>query len=327
MKKYIAKYFEKTSNIIEKHLPNSIVTLQFFQRVDDSMLGGIKEVLKFLKENTDTSKYQILYLEEGSIINSGDVVLQFKGNYTEFGIYEGMIDGILARATSLATNAYRVLKVANNKTVIFMGDRADHYINQELDGYAIALGGITTQVTNAQVELHDGISVGTMPHALIQMFGGDLIKALYAYQDTFKTEKLTALVDFNNDVITDSIKAFKEFGNKLSAVRVDTSLNISDKMFMNDEEFGVTPNMVKSLRKALDMVGAQHVKIIVSSGFDVKKIKEFEEVNTPVDFYGVGGSLLKIKNLFTCDAVELDGVLISKVGRKKNSVDKLITYK
>ena len=323
MKKYTAKYFDKTTKIIEQHLPDSIITLQFFQRKDDSVLAGMEEVLTFLNEHTDTSKYEILSLKDGTIINNKEVVLQLKGKYKYFGIYEGLIDGILARNTSLATNAHKVRQVANGKEIIFMGDRTDHYSLQATDGKAIALGGISTQVTDEQVMLHEGKAVGTMPHALIQAFKGDLIKALHAYKKTFPNEKLTALVDFNNDVITDSIRAFKEFGSDLYAVRVDTSEALSDAMFLNNEEYGVTPNMIKSLRNALNMVGANEVKIIVSSGFNVEKIKMFEDQNTPVDIYGVGGSLLKINNTFTADAIEIDGIEIAKVGRGKGDISKL----
>ena len=166
-----------------------------------------------------------------------------------------------------------------------------------------------------------------MPHALIQMFEGDLIKALNAYHEVYSDEKLVALVDFNNDVIKESIRAFKKFGELLVAVRVDTSISISDKMFKNDEEYGVTPNMIKHLRKALDNEGAIKVKIIVSSGFDVEKIRLFESESSPVDIYGVGASLLPIKNTFTADAVEINGKCISKVGRIKNSIKNLIELK
>ena len=253
--------------------------------------------------------------------------MQLKGNYKYFGIYEGVIDGILSRATSLATNAYNIIKVANKKEIIFMGDRSDHYINQTRDGQSIALGGIHTQVTNAQVSLHNGKAIGTIPHVLIQMFKGDLIKSLKAYHDTFPDEKIVSLVDFNNDVIKDSLSSFKEFKENLIAVRVDTSLSVSDAMFLNNEEYGVTPNLIKNLRKQLDKVGAKKVKIIVSSGFDVEKIKLFENNNTPVDIYGVGASLLKINNTFTADAVEIDELKIAKVGRKINDVSKMITLK
>lgn len=327
MEQFTAKYFMKTKKIIEKHRPESTVLLQFFQRKDNAILCGIKEVLTFLEKHTDTSKYSIKYLPEGAKINARDVVLELEGNYSHFGLYEGIIDGILSRATSLASNANEVIEVANGKPVIFMGDRSDHYINQERDGYAIAIGGINVQVTDAQVKNHDGKAVGTVPHALIQMFNGDLVAALKAYKDTFPEEKLTALVDFNNDVITDSLKALREFGEDLQAVRVDTSANMSDAMFLNDEEYGVTSNMIITLRRILDQHNGQHVKIIVSSGFDAKKVKDFEDKKTPVDIYGVGASLLQIKNTFTADAVKINGELLAKKGRGYNKNNKLILYK
>ena len=326
MSKYTAIYFKKTTEIIKKHRPDSEVTIQFFQRQDDVMLSGIKESLEFLEKHTDTSKFEIKHLNDGDIINAMDIVLQFKGKYEHFGIYEGIIDGILARASSIATNAYRIKKLTN-KEIIFMGDRADHYLNQSLDGYSVALGGIKTQVTDAQIELHDGIAVGTVPHALIQMFEGDLIAALKAYKETFPQEKLVALVDFNNDVITDSLKVWNEFKDELKAIRIDTSDGVSDAYFKNDEEFGVTPNLIKATRKALDEAGAKDVKIIVSSGFNEKKIKMFEELNVPVDVYGVGGSLLKITNNFTADAVVINDKKIAKVGRNFRENPKLQDYK
>ncbi len=323
MNRYSAKYFGKTKQIIKNHKGDSIVTLQFFQRKDNSLLGGIDEALEFLKKNTDTSKYEILYLPEGSKISNYDIVLQLKGKYEYFGEFEGVIDGILSRSTSLATNAMHIVEVANGKKVIFMGDRADHYKNQEIDGKAVALGGISTQVTDAHVALHDGIAIGTIPHVLIQMFEGDLVEAIKAYKKEFPDEPTPALVDFNNDIIGDSLKVIKAFPD-LYAVRVDTSSGVSDAYFKNNEEYGVTPNLIKALRKALDENGGSNVKIIVSSGFDVEKIKLFEKEKTPVDVYGVGASLLKINNTFSADAVEVNGKEIAKVGRKKQPIDKLI---
>lgn len=317
MKHYSAKYFEKTTKIIENFLPSQKVTLQFFQREDNVILCGINEVLTLLKNNTDTTKYTIKYLPEGTIINKNDIVLELEGPYQFFGFLEGIIDGILVRQSSIATNASLVKKAAKNKTVVFMGDRADHYLNQANDGYAAAVGGISTQVTDSQISLHIGNAVGTIPHALIQMFGGDLIKALHAYVQTFPKDDLTALVDFNNDVITDSLLALKEFGNKLKALRVDTSANMSDLSFNKDpiKDYGVSVRLIKNLRDNLDKNGGQHVKIIVSSGFDYKKICEFEKQNAPVDVYGVGASILKINLNFTCDATKIDNKLVAKAGR------------
>lgn len=327
MNQYSAKYFGKTCQIIKENLPESKVTLQFFQRKDDVVLCGINEVLELLKNNTDTTKYSIKYLPEGTILKAKDIVLELEGPYYEFGNLEGIIDGILARQSSIATNARKVVNAANGKTIVFMGDRQDHYLNQSRDGYAVSLGGISVQVTDEQIKYHNGTAIGTVPHALIQAFDGDIVKALHAYAKSFPNEKLTALVDFNNDVLTDSIRSLKEFGNKLSAIRIDTSENMSDAMFKNQEEFGVTINMVKKVREELDKNGGQHVKIIISSGLSPEKIKEFEFAHAPVDVYGVGGSILKINVGFTADAVRLNGKNLAKKGREYKEQNNLVVYK
>lgn len=320
MLKYVAKYFEKTVKISEKFHKNTIITMQFFQRFDDVKLCGINEVIALLKTHTEYQKYKITYLPEGTIVNKKDVVLELEGPYHLFGTFEGVIDGILSRQTSLATNAYHI-RSATNKKIIFMGDRADHYTNQKNDGYAIAQGGISTHVTDAQITLHNGKAVGTVPHALIQMFSGDIIAAHQAYHQVFPNEKIVGLVDFDNDVIGDSLKLLNTFGNKLDAVRVDTSKSLSDKMFEHNEEYGVTPNMIQKLRYALDQHNGQNVKIIVSSGFDLEKIKYFESLEAPVDIYGVGASLLKINVFFTADAVRVNGQNVAKKGREYKEIN------
>lgn len=314
---YAAEYFNKTVKIAKEFKNNDLVTLQFFQRQNNVMLCGINEVIELLKKHTPYQQYKIKYLPEKTIINQEEVVLELTGPYYLFGAFEGIIDGILARQTSLATNAYHLTQ-ASNKKIICMSDRADHYLNQERDGYAIACGGILTQVTSAQTKNHNGTATGTMPHALIQLFNGDLVAALKAYEKMYPNEKITALVDFNNDVINDTLKALKTFGSQLAAIRVDTSPALVDKMFDPKDvtKAGVSPEMIFKLRKTLDQNQGKHVKIIVSSGFDLAKIKQFESKKVPVDIYGVGASLLKINNYFTADAVKLNGKNIAKYGRK-----------
>ncbi|MBN0919515.1 nicotinate phosphoribosyltransferase [[Mycoplasma] gypis] len=319
-----AIYFSKTAKIAEKNFSDKIITLQFFQRQDDVKLCGINEVLKLLKKYTDVSRYTIKFLPEGSIVNNKEVVLELIGQYHHFGIYEGMIDGILARQTSIATNAYRILKAANGKTVISMADRADHYRNQIADSYAIEVGGIKNHATLASAKGAHSRAFGSMPHALIQMSGGDIVKACKLYNEMFPEDDLVALVDFHNDVITDSLLVLNEFKDTLKAVRVDTSKNMIDKMFLQDSgEFGVTPNQIKRLRQALDEHGGKHVKIYVSSGFNAEKIQKFEEQNAPVDGYGVGASLLKLFINFSADATKLNNKLIAKEGRGYSENKKL----
>lgn len=326
--KYVANYFLVAKAIIDKHKPDAIVTMQFFQRKAKAILCGINEVLRFLEANTDTSKYSIKYLPEGSHIQALEPVLELEGHYRDFGIYEGVIDGILARSTSIATNAYECKIAAGGKNIIYMGDRGDHYLNQEIDGHAVEVGGLTGHSTMAGSRGNADVIFGSIPHALIQHFGGDLVAAMQAYRDVFPHEKaLFALVDFNNDVIGDALKVLQVFGSQLAGVRVDTAKNMVDKMFANEPpQFGVNVTQIKRLRAALDQHGGRHVQIVVSSGFTPEKISAFEAQQAPVDAYGVGDFILKVNIGFTCDAVKHNGQPIAKVGRTYRLNPRLIQY-
>ncbi|QZE12354.1 nicotinate phosphoribosyltransferase [Mycoplasma sp. Ms02] len=328
-KDYIASYFEKTNTILKNEKPDNVIVLQFFQRKDNAILAGMQEVLELLEEQTDTNKYTIRYLEDGTKINNLDIVLELEGHYQDFGMWEGMIDGILARSTSIASNAHECVQAANGKPVIFMGDRADHYINQEIDGKAVALGGIELVSTNAQKQDKSAKPVfGSVPHILLQAFKGDVVAAMKAFHKNYPNDKIIALVDYNNDVITDSLKVWNALGNKVWGVRLDTSKNMVDHMFDNQEpQYGVNIEQVKRLRQALDQAGAKDYKIVVSSGFNAKKISEFEQAQAPVDYYGVGQGIFKLNNSFSADATMLNGEPEAKEGRGYRANSNLITYR
>ena len=61
--------------------------------------------------------------------------------------------------------------------------------------------------------------------------------------------------------------------------------------------------------------GFDSVRIVVSGGFTVDKIRAFEAAGVPVDVYGVGSSLLRGSNDFTADIVRVEGRPLAKVGR------------
>jgi nicotinate phosphoribosyltransferase len=55
---------------------------------------------------------------------------------------------------------------------------------------------------------------------------------------------------------------------------------------------------------------------VVSGGFTIDKIRDFEEKGVPVDAYGIGSSLIRGSNDFTADIVLTDGRPSAKVGRR-----------
>ena len=131
--------------------------------------------------------------------------------------------------------------------------------------------------------------------------------------------RLITLVDFDNDCVGTSLAVAKLLGDRLYGVRLDTSETLVDKSVIPQmgtfKPTGVNPQLVSNVRRALDAEGYRDVKIIVSGGFTVEKIRQFEEQNIPVDAYGVGSSLFQGRFDFTADVVMLEGKPCAKVGR------------
>lgn len=237
---FSAVYFLKTREIVEKYKPDNIVTMQFFQK-ENAILCGTDEVIALVKTFAkNPEQLEIRSLKDGDKISPYETVLTITGPYQNFGYLEGIIDGIFARRTSVATNVYNVVKAARisgvQKPIIFMGDRDDHFTQQAGDGYAAYIGGSTAQATHAMNEWWGKKGMGTMPHALLQLFRGDVVAATRAYKETFPEDELTTLVDYNNDVITDALKVAREFGDELKGVRLDTSNTMVDQYFFRNPE-------------------------------------------------------------------------------------------
>ena len=109
-------------------------------------------------------------------------------------------------------------------------------------------------------------------------------------------------------------------GGRLWGVRLDTSEALVDRSLWDElgdfRPTGVNEQLVHKVRDALDAAGHDHVRIVVSGGFTVEKIREFEERGVPVDAYGVGSSLIRGANDFTADVVVTDGRSSGKFGRR-----------
>ena len=182
--------------------------------------------------------------------------------------------------------------------------------------------------------------MGTMPHALIAAFDGDVVEATLAFaryvRDREPGVPIVSLVDYANDCVRDSLAVARamraEFGDGvLFGVRLDTSGKLVDRSLMDDPELwgkeslaGVNPHLVRKVRAALDAEAFDYVGIMVSGGFTPSKIRRFAELGLPIAAYGVGSSILGhgresdgvVTDFdFTADVVEVDGRPEAKVGR------------
>jgi len=141
---------------------------------------------------------------------------------------------------------------------------------------------------------------------------------------------VVVLVDFENDSVRTSLEVARAVGPRLWGVRLDTSEKLVDRSLWHEMEAkgdfdprGVNERLVRRVREALDAEGFEHVRIVVSGGFTVEKIRAFEDAGAPADVYGVGSSLLRGSNDFTADIVRADGRPAAKVGRSERPSPRL----
>jgi nicotinate phosphoribosyltransferase len=320
---YSANYFLKTREIVKNLAPGHIVTEQWFQRRDDVMACGLDEAVAIFHTFADHPENLVIEaLDDGDMISAGEPVLKVTGRYEDFGFLESIIDGILTRRTAVATNVMQVVRALRGKDTFSMADRQDDYLTQVGDGYATYVAGIKKYSTDAQGAWVGVKGMGTMPHALIEICGGDIYKAARIYHEQYPEMPVTALIDYNNDVVRDSVELAKKMGRLLSAVRVDTSKALIDHYFDDKDTSGFDPHgvckeLIFALREALDSNGFDFVKITVSSGFTAEKIDEWTRLGVPVDTYGVGTALVNNTTVgFTGDLVKLDGRDEAKEGRR-----------
>jgi nicotinate phosphoribosyltransferase len=301
-------------------------------RARQQFIGNHKAYLKAIEQKMEVSgqldelwengfeQLKVEALNDGDQIAPWETVMHITGDAGLFAHLETVYLGILARRTKIASNVRDVVDAANGKIVLYFPARFDHWAVQGGDGYAAHIGGATGVSTDAQAQWWGAKASGTVPHALIAAVGGDTVKAVNLFGDTYPDVDLVALVDFDNDSVATSLQCCEALGDRLWGVRLDTSETLVDKSIIpamqNFKPVGVTPKLVEITRQTLDKHGYSHVKIIVSGGFNPDRIVEFEKRQVPVDAYGVGSYLMRGVNAFTADIVLLEGKPCAKVGRQ-----------
>ena len=318
---YSDKYFVRARDILLNDDYSPRVTVQVFGK-SEAFLGGIDEAIAILKLCSDNWQgMTVRALHDGDAIVPWEVVLEIEGAYADFAHLETLYLGVLARRTRVGTNTRRVVEAAHPKDVMFFPARHDHWLVQTGDGYAAHIAGAIGVSTDAQASWWGSEGVGTVPHGLIAAYGGDTVLAARKFLEHMSDDiRLVSLVDFENDCVGTSLALANTLGSRLFGVRLDTSEMLVDRSVQSQmgrvKPTGVTPQLVHNVRDALDAAGHQHVRIIVSGGFTVEKIREFEQLGVPVDSYGVGSSLFQGRFDFTADVVRVDGTPCAKVGRE-----------
>lgn len=297
-------YFVRTRHIMEMEGLNPIVSMEVFPSAD-GVLCGITETINLLRRVLSQDA-EVWALEEGTLMQSKEVVLRITAPYRSFVLYETAYLGILAHESGWATAARACVQAAGDIPVISFGARHVHPNAASYMEYAAIVGGCTGCATSAGAELAGIVPSGTIPHALCLVMG-DTVKATKAFDRHISTEvRRIALVDTFKDEAEESLRVAHALGDHLWGVRLDTPR----------ERGRVTPDLVQEVRVRLDQAGYEHVKIVVSGGIDPARIGLFRERGAPVDAFGVGSAISGAPPIdFTADIKEIEGRPVAKRGR------------
>lgn len=190
---------------------------------------------------------------------------------------------------------------------------------------------------------------GSIPHSLNAVYAGSSIDSAAAYHERYPDVPLTVLLDFEGrerDICTEAVR---RFGSNLYAVRLDTSADrihqgghdkpvralemrilsqTSDRDAAQEALArygfgpGVTIEAAYAIRDLLDSLGAKTTKLVLSSGFDLEKVRAFKACEAPMDSIGTG-SWVKF-TFFTSDIIRVfengQWVQRCKAGRRESLI-------
>ena len=188
---YSDTYFALTKELLEAEGRRPQVTMQVFAK-RQGLLGGIDEALAVLRLGAGRRRADggwedawpdltVHALHEGDPIEPWETVMTIAGDYSLFAHLETVYLGTLARRSLVMSNVRRVVDAAAGKSILFFPARHDHWLVQTGDGYAAHVAGAIGVSTDANASWWGGRGTGTIPHALIAVYGGDTVAAARDY--------------------------------------------------------------------------------------------------------------------------------------------------
>lgn len=297
-------YFERAINVLKAKGVNKYVKAEFVVKKFPSnyrwgIFAGLDEVLTLLEGLPITVKA----VPEGTVFRTNEPVMTIEGMYLDFAVYETAILGLICQASGIATKAARCKLAAGDKIVVHFGARRMHPAIVPMIDRSSYIGGCDGVATPVGAKLLGIPASGTMPHAMILLFG-DTLEAVKAFDEIIdpKVPRI-ALIDTFMDEKFEAIRVAEALGDKLYGVRFDTPSSRRGNFLA----------ILKEVRWELDIRGFKNVKIFVSGGVDEELIQQLNEV---VDAYGVGTTISSAPVLdFAMDIVEIEGKPMAKRGK------------
>ncbi len=304
-------YFERTKRILEScgladtNVCAEVTGSSLPNGWNKAVFCGLEEVIR-LVEGLPIS---ISAIPEGTVFRTRTAdsvrvpLMNVFGRYTDFGIMETAILGMLCQPSGIATAAARTKMAAKNKTVLAFGNRRMHpAISGVLDrsSYIGGCDGVSSKIGG---DIIGQEPIGTVPHTLMLLMGSN-DAAFKAFDRVIEKDvPRIMLIDTFSDERTAAIEACRSIKD-LKGVRLDTP----------GSRRGNFKELINEVRWELDMNGHKDVDIIVSGGLNEASIADI--VDTSVSGFGVGTSISNAPTLdMSMDVVEKDGNPISKRGK------------
>ncbi len=305
-------YFARTEKILEsegksdREVVAEVTSGSLPKEWPWGVLAGLDEVAS-LFENVPVNVWSI---PEGTVFRPYDCdgvrvpLLVIEGAYGAFCSLETPMLGLLCHASGVATKSARVRKVAGDKDTLAFGIRRMHPALAPMLDRAAYIGGFDGVSSIAGAEEIGKEPMGTMPHALMIVFG-DQVEAWTAFdEDVSEDVPRIALVDTYSDEKEEAIKAAEALEEKLDGVRLDTP----------SSRKGDFSELIREIRWELDIRGFEHVDIVVSGGLDEYSIPPLIEAGA--ESFGVGTSVTNAPVLdLAMDIVEVEGNYAAKRGK------------
>ena len=210
-------YFLRTERVLAAEGRNPVVTMEVFCRRAGATLCGIDEVKGLLaialEADAAAGNATVWALKDGDVIEAKEIVLRIRAPYQSIARFETAYLGMMAHGTGWATASRAIVDAAAPTPVIAFGARHVHpNIADRLD-YAAIIGGATSASTTAGSSRAGKLPVGTMPHALVLIYG-DTVEAALAFERQIEPEvPRIVLVDTFRDESEESARVAAALGS------------------------------------------------------------------------------------------------------------------
>ena len=216
-------------------------------------------------------------LPEGRIFFANEPVLEVTAPMVEAQLVETLIINRLNFQSLQATKAARCVWAAGDRVISDFGARrapgVDGALTMARSGF---IAGFQSTSNVMAARRYDIPPAGTMAHSMITAFPTEL-EAFRAYAAAFPQRTILLLDTYDTiEGAHNAVQVAKEMeaqGNRLAGVRLDS---------------GDYLDLSRKVRRILDDVALDYVRIVASGGIDEYEIDRLVRQGAPIDIFGVG---------------------------------------